>query len=90
MYLYTMEAITINTLKDNKAEIISIITEKCGAENVKAVMTEMINGLSCCDTLEQLIEDAIYMALEFEVKIEKSKLASILGKLEQLELEETI
>lgn len=85
-YLYIME-MTINTLKENKAEIISIITDKVGVENVKAVMTEMINGLSCCDTLEQLIEDAIYMALEFEVKIEKSKIASILGKLEQMEIE---
>lgn len=78
---------TLIDLKNNKEQIVTILTEKVGAENVKAVMTEMVNGLSCCDTLEQLIEDAIYMALEFEVKIEKSKIASILGKLEQIEIE---
>ena len=78
---------TLIDLKNNKEQIVTILTEKVGSENVKAVMTEMVNGLSCCDTLEQLIEDAIYMALEFEVKIEKSKIASILGKLEQIEIE---
>ena len=78
---------TLIDLKNNKEQIVTILTEKVGAENVKSVMTEMVNGLSCCDTLEQLIEDAIYMALEFEVKIEKSKIASILGKLEQIEIE---
>ena len=81
---------TIQYLKENKEQIIAIITEKVGAENVKIVMIEMLNGLSCCDTLEQLIEDAVYMALEFEVKVEKSKIASLLGKIEQLYLEETI
>lgn len=86
MYLYCME-MTLNTLKENREQIISIITEKAGSENVKAVMAEMIKGLSCCNTLEQLISDAIYMALEFEVKIEKSKMAAILGKLEQMEIE---
>jgi hypothetical protein len=78
---------TIQDLKDNRAEIIAIITEKSGAENVKAVMDQMVKGLSCCDSIEELIENAIYMATEFEVKVEKSKIAAILGRLEQIELE---
>lgn len=78
---------TINTLKENRESIISIITDKVGSENVKAVMDEMVKGLDCCDSIEELIENSIYMALEFEVKVEKSKIASILGKLEQKEIE---
>ena len=78
---------TTQDLKNNREQIIATITEQVGAENVKAVMAEMVNGLSCCDTLESLIENAIYMALEFEVKVEKSKIAFILGRLEQMEIE---
>ena len=75
----------LQDLKNNREQIISIITEKAGAENVKAVMEQMVKGLSCCDTMEDLIESAIYMALEFEVKIEKSKNAMILGRLAEME-----
>lgn len=78
---------TIQDLKNNREEIIAIITEKVGAENVKSVMEQMVKGLSCCDTLEELIENAIYMATQFEVKIEKSKIAAMLGRLEQIEIE---
>lgn len=78
---------TIKDLKNNREEIIAIITEKVGAENVKSVMEQMVKGLSCCDTLEELIENAIYMATQFEVKIEKSKIAAMLGRLEQIEIE---
>ena len=54
VYIRTQITITIMTLidlKNNKEQIVTILTEKVGAENVKAVMTEMVNGLSCCDTL---------------------------------------
>lgn len=78
---------TIQDLKDNRTEIISIITEKVGSETVTAVMEQMVRGLDCCDTMEELIESAIYMATEFEVKIEKSRNAFILGRLAQIEIE---
>ena len=78
---------TLQDLKDNRAAIIATITEKVGEENVKPVMEQMVKGLSCCDTIEELIENAIYMATEFEVKVEKSKIATILGRLEQIEIE---
>lgn len=76
---------TLQDLKNNRNEIITTITEKAGEENVKAVMEQMVKGLDCCDTMEELIENAIYMALEFEVRIEKSRNAFILGRLEQIE-----
>lgn len=78
---------TIQELKDNRNEIIEIITNNAGVEKVKEVMAEMVKGLSCCDTLEELIESAIYMALHFEVRVEKSRNAFILGRLEQIEIE---
>jgi hypothetical protein len=67
----------LQDLKDNKAQIIATITEQAGEENVKAVMAEMLKGLDCCDTIEELIENAIYMALKFEVRLEKSHIAKI-------------
>lgn len=79
--------VTIQEMKDNREMIISVITEKAGSENVKAVMDEMLKGADCCDSIEELIENAIYMTLEFEVKIEKSRYAFILGRLEQIEIE---
>lgn len=78
---------TLQDLKKNRTEIIATITEKAGEENVKAVMEQMVKGLDCCDTMEELIENAIYMALEFEVRVEKSRNAFILGCLEQIEIE---
>lgn len=77
----------LQELKDNRNQIIATITEKAGEENVKAVMAQMIKGLDCCDTVEELIENAIYMTLEFEVRVEKSRNAFILGRLEQIEIE---
>ena len=76
---------TLQDLKNNRNEIIAIITEKAGEENVKAVMNQMVKGLDCCDTLEELIESAIFMEMEFEVKVEKSKLASLIGKIAEIE-----
>ena len=78
---------TIQDLKNNREQIIEIITDKVGEENVKSVMAQMVKGLDCCDSLEELIESAIYMALEFEVRIEKSKNAFIIGRLEQIAIE---
>lgn len=78
---------TIQDLKNNRDLIIATITEKVGVENVKSVMNQMLKGLSCCDTIEELIKEAIYMTFEFEVKIEKSKTAFILARLEQIEIE---
>lgn len=78
---------TLQELKDNREQIIKTVTDLAGDENVKAVMAEMVKGLSCCDTLEELIESAIYMALQFEVRVEKSRNAFILGRLEQIEIE---
>lgn len=78
---------TLQDLKNNRNEIIATITEQAGAENVKAVMEQMVKGLDCCDTMEELIESAIYMALQFEVRIEKSRNAFILGRIEQIEVE---
>lgn len=76
---------TIQDLKANKNQIIATITELAGAENVKPVMEQMIKGLDCCDSIEELIENAIYMATQFEVKVEKSKNAYILAKLAEME-----
>jgi hypothetical protein len=78
---------TTQDLKNNRNQIINTITEQVGERNVKNVMTEMLKGLDCCDTLEELIENAIYMATQFEVRIEKSRNAFILGRLEQIEIE---
>jgi hypothetical protein len=78
---------TIQDLKDNREMIIATITEKVGEENVKSVMNQMVKGLDCCDSFEELIENAIFMALNFEVKVEKSKNAFILGRLNQIEIE---
>ena len=78
---------TLQDLKNNRNQIIATITEQAGAENVKAVMAQMIKGLDCCDTMEELIENAIYMATQFEVRVEKSKNAFILGRLAQIEIE---
>lgn len=81
------KAMTLQDLKNNRESIIVTITEKAGAENVAAVMNQMVKGLDCCDTIEELIENAIFMALEFEVRVEKSRNAFILGRLEQIEIE---
>lgn len=78
---------TTQDLKNNREQIILTITEQVGQENVKAVMAEMLKGLDCCDTIEELIENAIYMATQFEVRVEKSRNAFILGKLEQMEVQ---
>jgi hypothetical protein len=77
----------IQDLKNNRNQIIETLTEMVGEENVKPVMEQMVKGLDCCDTMEELIENAIYMALEFEVRVEKSRNAFILGRLEQIEIE---
>lgn len=81
-------SLTIQDLKYNRDFIIETITDKVGEENVKRVMNEMLKGISCCDTIEELISEAIYFCFEFEVKIEKSKNAMILGRLEQIEVEQ--
>lgn len=78
---------TLQDLKNNRETIISILNEKVGEANVKPVMNQMLKGLDCCDNIGELIESAIYMTLEFEVRIEKSKIAFILGRLEQIEIE---
>ena len=78
---------TLQDLKNNRNQIIATITEQAGAENVKTVMAQMVKGLDCCDTMEELIENAIYMATQFEVRVEKSKNAFILGRLAQIEIE---
>lgn len=78
---------TRQNLTDNREQIIATITALAGAENVKAVMQQMVNGLDCCETMEDLIESAIFMATEFEVRVEKSRNAFILGRLEQMEIE---
>jgi len=70
---------TLQDLKDNREMIIDTITAEAGEENVKAVMQQMLKGLDCCDTLEELISDAIYMALEFEDRPETSKLAAMMS-----------
>jgi len=79
---------TLQDLKNNREQIIATVTEKAGAENVSKVMAEMVSGLDCCNSIEELIESAIYMALQFEVKVEKSRNAFILGRLAQIETEE--
>jgi hypothetical protein len=69
---------TIQDLKDNREAIIASITEKVGAENVKAVMATMIGGLDCCDTIEELIDSAISInAFEARPKKKESKLAAM-------------
>ena len=79
--------ITIEKLKANKSEIIAIITKEVGDKMVKPVMEQMLKGADCCDSIEELIENAIYMATHFEVRVEKSRNAFILGRLEQIEIE---
>lgn len=74
---------TTQNIIDNKAEIIATITEKVGAENVHGVLEQMVKGLDCCDTMDELIENAIYMATQFEFRAEKSKLAALLGKINE-------
>ena len=78
---------TLQDLKNNREQIIATVTEKAGAENVSKVMAEMVSGLDGCNSIEELIESAIYMALQFEVKVEKSRNAFILGRLAQIEIE---
>lgn len=73
------ETMTLQDLKDNRQYIIDTITEHVGAENLNAVMGKMVDGLSCNDTIDELIQDAIYMALQFEVRIEKSKIAAMIA-----------
>jgi hypothetical protein len=70
---------TTQDLKNNREMIIAAITAEVGEENVEAVMQQMLKGLDCCDTLEELISDAIYMALEFEDRPETSKLAALMS-----------
>ena len=71
---------TLQDLKQNREYIINTITEKVGSDLVKPVMEQMVKGLSCCDSLNELIDEAIYMTTEFEFKEEKGKLASIMAK----------
>lgn len=68
----------LQDLKDNRDSIIATLTEKVGEENINAVMATMINGLDCCDSIEELIESAISIN-EFEARPKKkeSKLASM-------------
>lgn len=78
---------TIQDLKDNREEIISIITELVGEENVAKIMQTMIGGLDCCHSIGELIESAIDIC-EFERFAKKDTgNRAILGKLEQLEIE---
>ncbi len=76
---------TLEILKNNRQQIIATITEIKGEEAVKPVMAQMLKGLSCCDTLEELISDSIYMEFTHEDRPEKSKLAALLGKIAEYE-----
>lgn len=78
---------TIQDLKDNREEIISIITEECGAEKVAEVMKIMVNGLDCNDNLDELIENAIAIFGYEAPRRKVSRNAAILGRLEQIEIE---
>jgi hypothetical protein len=78
---------TIQDLKDNREEIISIITQECGAEKVAEVMKIMVNGLDCNDNLDELIECAIAIFGYEAPRRKVSKNATFLGRLEQIEIE---
>ena len=77
----------IQDLKDNRESIIAKITELVGEENVAKIMQTMIGGLDCCGSIDELIESAIDIC-EFERFAKKDTgNRAILGKLEQLEIE---
>jgi len=78
---------TIQDLKNNRELIIAKITELVGEENLAKIMQTMIGGLDCCDSIDELIESAIDIC-EFERFAKKDTgNRAILGKLEQLEIE---
>jgi len=78
---------TIQDLKNNKESIIAKITELVGKENVNAIMKTMIGGLDCCTSIDELIQSSIDIC-DFERFAKKDTgNRAILGKLEQLEME---
>ena len=76
---------TLQDLKNNKPQIIATIIAMKGEEAVKPVMAQMLRGIDCCETIEELISDAIYMEFEHEDRPEKSKIAALLGKIAEYE-----
>lgn len=50
---------TLQDLKNNREAIIANITELVGEDKVEKVMRTMVNGLDCCDSIEELMMSAI-------------------------------
>jgi len=77
---------TIQILKDNKAEIISFITENFGAEYVKKAMQDMVENIDVVSSsdievylneFKEYFQDVIY---EMFKPRKESKLASMMAK----------
>jgi hypothetical protein len=77
----------LQDIENNKEEIISIITEECGESKVDELIEIMKRGLDCCDDLDDLITSAIAIFGYDEPRRKVSKNAKILGRLEQIEIE---
>lgn len=78
---------TLQDLKNSREQIIVEITNKLSSKMVKPVMAKMVDLVSDCDSIEELISEAIYFTTQYEVREEKSQNAFILGRLEQIEIE---
>ena len=70
---------TTQDLTNNREFIIVTLIEKVGEENVKAVMQTMVRGLSSCDSLEELIGDAIAITEQVPSRRKESKLAAMVS-----------
>lgn len=76
---------TLQDLKNNETAIIETLTEMVGADKVAVVYETMVKGLSCCDSIEELIDGAISI-LEFETYAKPdSRRTFIMGQLNEME-----
>ena len=81
-----MKTITLETLKENRSEIIATITQLAGSFNVKEVMSEMVNEIEFNHTdLENMIKVAIYNLGLTPSKRKVTKNATILERLAEME-----
>ena len=81
-----MKTLKLNDLKENRSEIISVISELVGSFNVKEVMAEMVKELEFDYTeMESLINMSIYNLGLTPSRRKASRNAEILGKLAEME-----